>query len=57
MICFLNLNCVDFLLLKGQSHDQVCYCKILWWYAVERSSLPQHFANHGKPFYIENPLV
>jgi hypothetical protein len=25
-----KLNCLDFLLLKGQSQDKVCLCKILW---------------------------
>jgi hypothetical protein len=25
-----ELNCLDFLLLKGQSQDKVCLCKILW---------------------------
>jgi hypothetical protein len=25
-----KLNCFDFLLLKGQSQDKVCLCKILW---------------------------
>jgi hypothetical protein len=25
-----KLNCLDFLLLKGQCQDKVCVCKILW---------------------------
>jgi hypothetical protein len=25
-----NFNCLDFRVLKGQFHDQVCLCKILW---------------------------
>jgi hypothetical protein len=25
-----KLNCLDFLLLKGQSQDKMCLCKILW---------------------------
>jgi hypothetical protein len=25
-----KLSCLDFLLLKGQSQDKVCLCKILW---------------------------
>jgi hypothetical protein len=26
----MKLNCLDFHVLKGQSHDKVCLCKILW---------------------------
>jgi hypothetical protein len=25
-----KLNCLDFRMLKGQSYDKVCLCKILW---------------------------
>jgi hypothetical protein len=25
-----KLNCLDFRVLKGQSHDKVCLCKSLW---------------------------
>jgi hypothetical protein len=25
-----KLNCLDFLVLKGQSHDKICFCQILW---------------------------
>jgi hypothetical protein len=25
-----KLNCLDFGVLKGQSHDKICLCKILW---------------------------
>jgi hypothetical protein len=25
-----KLNCLDFRVLKGQSHDKVCLCNILW---------------------------
>jgi hypothetical protein len=25
-----KLNCLGFRVLKGQSHDKVCLCKILW---------------------------
>jgi hypothetical protein len=25
-----KLNCFDFCVLKGQPHDKVCLCKILW---------------------------
>jgi hypothetical protein len=25
-----KLNCLDFLLLKGQSHGKICLCKIFW---------------------------
>jgi hypothetical protein len=25
-----KLNCFDFYVLKGQSHDKVCLCKIFW---------------------------
>jgi hypothetical protein len=25
-----KLNCLDFLLLKGQSQDKICPCKIFW---------------------------
>jgi hypothetical protein len=40
-------------MLKGQSHDQLCSCKILWGYAVRRSSLPQHFENLPLPSLIK----
>jgi hypothetical protein len=48
-----RLNGFDFLLLKGQSHDNVCVlCKTLWWNTVRRKSLWQHFANKRNRFYI-----
>jgi hypothetical protein len=43
-----KLNCLDFLLLKGQSQNKICLCKILWlplYDAVVFSSVaePHHF--------------
>jgi hypothetical protein len=35
MALLITLNCLDFCALKGQSHNNVCLCKILWGQANE----------------------
>jgi hypothetical protein len=46
-----KLNCLDFRVLKGQSYDKVCLCKILWLPLFDAVSLWQHFAYQRNWFY------
>jgi hypothetical protein len=47
-----KLNVLDFRVLKGQSHDNVCLCKILWQPLYDAVVSKQHFANQRNQFYI-----
>jgi hypothetical protein len=50
-----KLNCLDFLLLKGQSQEKVIFAKFVAT-AVRRSSLWQHFVNQAV-LHLEPPCL